>query len=325
MPKYRFHFDTTESPTQFNIKKHLLNAGFKTTKKVSKADFNDKNLTLNEQYTEMLEHKDKLAALTEKHCPEVMPLTFVINDNNYKTIINSIESQPKLKDIIWVLKPALLNNAEGIKLFNNLDDIKSHFQGSQRFSGQHVLQQYIKNPHLLNGHKYTFRMFVIITNFSGVYLYKTGYFNVGRTAYHSNDLTQLEAHLTNEHLYEDHSPNVWQIPTSRCPNFEMIYQQMQQIIDKVIAGLKKEASALFSDHTIAKAFSFFGFDFILDNQLKLWLLEVNHGPCFPIDDHHPLQQHLYDEFWQTIVNSIITPLIKKESIQANDKLEKINV
>ena len=28
-------------------------------------------------------------------------------------------------------------------------------------------------------------------------------------------------------------------------------------------------------------FDIFGYDFILDNDNKLWLLEINHKPCFP--------------------------------------------
>jgi len=313
MSKCSFYFASAESPTQFNLQKQLLAAGFESAKKTEKADFSDNNLTLNEDFTEILEYKHLLAALTEKHCPDIMPLTFLIDDNNYNEVIDTMAAAPTLQpNFVWILKPALLNNAEGIKIFNSLDDIKQHFEGTDRFGGQHVLQQYITHPHLLNGHKYTFRMFVIISNFTGVYLYKNGYFNVAREAYPSNDFSHLEPHLTNEHLHADHSPNVWQIPTKQCPNFDAIYQKMQHSIHEVIAALNKEAPALFSDHTRAKAFSFFGFDFMLDEKLKLWLLEVNHAPCFPKEEDHLLQEHLYDEFWKTIITSFIVPMTEKK-------------
>lgn len=309
MTTHTFYFSSTESPTQFNLQKHLLTHGFKTSK-AKNADFSDKNLTLNENHTQLLEYKHLLATLTEKHCPDVMPLTYRIDDNNYSEVIQMI-SEKFGDNKTWILKPALLNNGQGIKVFQHLNDIKTHYQGTDRYGGLHVLQQYLLHPHLLNGHKYTFRMFVIITNFAGVYLYKNGYFNVGREAYNANDFSNLGVHLTNEHLNPDHSPNIWQIPTTRCPNFDVIYQQMNAIVKNVIHALKNEAADLLTDHSEAKAFSLFGFDFILDEQLKLWLLEVNHAPCFPKDEQHILQQHLYDEFWETIVRDFIEPIVER--------------
>ena len=319
MPNYYFHFASTQSPTQFNIRKQLISAGFKSTTDANQADFSDKNLTLNEEYTQLLEYKHLLAALTQQYCPEVMPLTYIIDDNNYSDVMHLIAQQHYQQhkkstdhrpDLAWILKPALLNNGEGIQLFNCLSDIKAHFQGTARYSSFHVLQQYILQPHLLNGHKYTFRMFVIITNFAGVYLYKNGYFNVGRKPYDVNNFADLGVHLTNEHLNPDHTPNIWQIPTKQCPNFDIIYQKMQNIIRKIIHALNMEVPALLTDHKNEKAFSLFGFDFMLDEQLNLWLLEVNHAPCFPKDKNHVLQKYLYDEFWQTLFHDFIKPIVE---------------
>lgn len=289
-----------------------------------RANFSDQNLTLDEKYTQLLEYKHLLATLTQKYCPEVMPLTYVIHDANYLEIIEEIAEQQKtIKN--WILKPALLNNGEGIKVFHSLNAIKAHFQSSDRYSGPHVLQQYIIHPHLLNGHKYTFRMFVLITNFAGVYLYKNGYFNVGREAYTANNFTNLGIHLTNEHLNPDHSPNIWQIPTTRCPNFDVIYQKMQTIVKAIITALQKDVPAFLTDYSKAKAFSLFGFDFILDDQLKLWLLEINHAPCFPKDENHILQQHLYNTFWQTIISDFVKPMMenKNKSIGKSPLFDKI--
>lgn len=324
MTKHRYHFASIESPTQFNLEKHLSKAGFKSTKKINKANFSDQNLILDERFTEILEHKHRLAELSEKHCPEIMPLTFYIDDSNYREVIQTIEQQ--YPNLVWILKPALLNNAEGIKIFTNPTAIKQHYQQGHRFSGEHVLQQYITEPHLLNDHKYTFRMFVIISNFAGVYLYHHGYFNVSREAYQANDYSELGPHLTNEHLHADHSPNVWQIPTTRCPNFETIYEQMHEQVERVISGLNNEAPTLFTNHACAQAFSLFGFDFILDKNLKLWLLEINHAPCFPKDENHPLQEHLYKEFWETIISSFVIPITenRKPEIMQNKPLDLIH-
>ncbi len=46
---------------------------------------------------------------------------------------------------------------------------------------------------------------------------------------------------------------------------------------------------------------FLGVDLMLDNQENIFLLEMNHGPCFPTTPHHPLQCSLYEGFWRLFI------------------------
>jgi tubulin--tyrosine ligase len=62
----------------------------------------------------------------------------------------------------------------------------------------------------------------------------------------------------------------------------------------------------------------FGFDLMLDRSHRLWLLEINHGPCFPIEDHHPLQRVLYDEFWRAMLNRFVLPIMHHQAIPWQD-------
>jgi len=314
MSNRTFYFQSLASPTQHNLHRYLLAAGFQQAANSKAADFSDKNLTLNEADTELLESKHLLASLVQKYCPQVMPATYVIHDHNFNEILDFIADAHNAHEQVWILKPALLNNAEGVMLFDDLEAVRTHFKGTKRFAGYHVLQRYVENPHLLNGHKYTFRMFVIITNFAGAYLYPHGYFNVSREKYSQENLQNLAAHLTNEHLNSDHSPNNWQVPTDRCPNFDVIYRQMQQTVTATVSALKKESEQLFCDNPADKAFSFFGYDFILDDELNLFMLEVNHCPCFPRGDDHPLQKYLYEPFWQEVIKQFVMPIVSGETV-----------
>ncbi len=287
--------------------------GFSQAKSALLSSFSDQHLCLDELYTQQLEYKDKLANLVNQHCPSIMPATYPINDTNYQAVLSQLSQQDPSA---WILKPALLNNGVGIEIFKTLAEVSHHFSGSKRYDGKHVLQRYITRPHLLNGHKYTFRMFVVISNFTGAHLYPHGYFNVCKTPYAPNDFNALTAHLTNEHLNPDHIPNNWQIPTSRCPNFDVIFPQMQEIVRQTLCALNTETPELFNPTNKSPAFSLFGYDFILDEKLKLWLLEINHCPCFPIEDEHILQKHLYNDFWQAVVDQFVMPLMTQEkSIQ----------
>jgi len=312
-----FHFESLASPTQFNLHHSLLAAGCQAVASAIQADFSDANLTLNEADTLHLEYKHLLAALTQQHCPEVMPHTYFIDELNYRNVVDHLKDGELHS--LWILKPSMLNNGTGIRLFASREGIGQHFQSSHRYDGPHVLQKYIANPHLLNGHKYTFRMFVVITNWAGAYLFRHGYFNVGREPYQSSNIQHLQSHLTNEHLTPNQqTPNVWQIPTARCPNFALIYKKMQQIVTQTLSALCQEAPHLANSSPPIQAFSIFGYDFILDDTLRLWLLEVNHGPCFPKTEPHLLKKHLYNEFWQEVVATFVRPIMEKKAVSPSE-------
>lgn len=307
MSKHSFHFSANDSPTQYNLAKILCGLGYTQTSTPGNAAFNDENLRLNSAYTEQLEHKHLLARLISAYCPEIMPPTYPINDDNFAKVL---EGLVKDNQTGWILKPALLNNGTGIKLFVTLEQVYEHYASSHRYGGEHVLQRYVCRPHLLNGHKYTFRMFSLITNQQQAFFYPKGYFNVCRQAYLANDFSQLSSHLTNEHLNQGNVPNNWQIPTDHCPNFENILKKMKSSITEVITSLNKNFYMNCKKNNKKIAFSFFGFDFLLDENLKLWLLEVNHGPCFPKESLHPLQQPLYQDFWAAVIEEFVLPIME---------------
>ena len=58
----------------------------------------------------------------------------------------------------------------------------------------------------------------------------------------------------------------------------------------------------------------FGFDFMVDADERVWLLEANHGPCFPISDAHSLQKNLYHEFWHNFIASFINPIASHQHV-----------
>ncbi|MDF1654574.1 MAG: hypothetical protein P1U34_05625 [Coxiellaceae bacterium] len=298
-----FYFKQPMMPTAYNIQQALEQRGYHCEKTAQLARFNDSNLLLNEKCTEQLEFKHLLAQLTATHCPEVLPLTYYIDQSNFDRVCQQAPGDQQ-----WILKPSLLNNGEGLRLCSKLSDVSDYFLSNKRFDGPHILQQYINPPHLLQGHKYSIRLFVILTNYNGAYLYPQGYFNVAKQPYRADDFNQIACHLTNEHLSHGDEPDSIQIPSNKAPHFESIFNALKIIISKVITGLEQETSQLLKQDT-RKKFSIFGFDFMLDEQLRAWLLEVNHGPCFPTTDQHILHQHLYKEFWAAVVENFVLPIM----------------
>ncbi|WP_419419638.1 tubulin-tyrosine ligase [Legionella sp. D16C41] len=328
MKNNTFNLKGSYSPTNYNLSIYLEELGWKSSAWRRLAKFSVDNLEFNEQAAQCLEYKHLLANLVKQYCQSVMPLTYCINDSNWSLILNELAQQfyvrgqilvDEIKDLIWILKPALLNNGQSIKLFKRLSDLEWHFLNTNRLGGDHVLQYYIPNPHLLRDRrKYSIRQFIVLTNYAGAYLYHHGYFNVALTPFNLNNLTNLNAHLTNEHLNDD-NVNVIQIPTDQFTFFPPLFIEIKHILQKVISALNKTYPQAFKINKAKPAFALFGVDFMVDDQQKVWLLEANHGPCFPANDTHPLQQHLYKPFWRALIKNFVVPIGNQELKQPVDK------
>lgn len=304
-----FLLSDQELPTQYNLAKYLQQKGYNPTSELSQACFHDSHLALSGVNTELLEYKHHLARLSQSLQTPVMPPTYVVDDGNYEDVVEQISYYPQA---VWILKPAFMNNGEGIHIFTHYQQLYRHYQSNQRYGGPHVLQRYITQPHLLQGHKYTLRLFVIVTNQGQAYAYKDGYFNICCEAYTPNDWQRLTPHLTNEHFGEDETPNIYQMPTSKCPNFDNMYKSLKQIAGLIMRAFYESDShkGLYSNQ---RSLGIFGFDYIVDDALNVWLLEANHGPWFPKAEDHPLHYYLYDYLWQDLLVDFVEPIIEGAS------------
>ncbi|NDH09152.1 MAG: tubulin-tyrosine ligase [Gammaproteobacteria bacterium] len=270
------------------------------------AFFSDAALIFPEDIATTLEYKHLLAAHCQDQGFDFLPLTYHIDDNSWADVLRALP-----KDISkWILKPSMLNNGQDIHLFHDQADIVAHFLSPHRMGGPQVLQAYIDKPHLLkgpnSGHKYSLRLFVIACLPYGIFLYPEGYYNVSLFPYVADHRDSLQGHVTNEHVLKDRR-NVIQIPSSQ-------YQAIFGPCEEAIFSLLKTLFSSFSyPQTSTLQLGFFGMDLMLDHDEKLWLLEANHGPCFPVSSDHPLQLPLYQGFWESMLIELLEPLAAKRS------------
>ncbi len=318
--KKRFNLATNRSPTFHNIAKQLTELGWTNIHTNLLSQFDERNFEYNPEAAQWLEYKHLLNLLATQYNLKIQPDTFHINDDNWRTIVNRLP-----KDKTWILKPSTLNNGEHILIFQSATDVERHYAQNNRMGGEHVLQEYITNPHLVKGpqegHKYSIRMFVVLTNYAGAYLYPEGYFNIALKPYQPNNFDNLAAHLTNEHLKHD-VHNVIQIPTSQYKIFKPLYPKIKTIATTLTSALEnKFASGFIADNK--KQIAIFGFDFMADQAENVWLLEANHAPCFPIDPEHPLQQKLYNAFWKSVVTRFVEPIANNQKPISKTPFEKL--
>lgn len=320
----RFYLPDKGSPTAYNLGVHLQALGWQPTHSPQQADFGEANLDFHEAAACCLEYKHLLAQLVAQACPQVMPVTWCINDHNWPQILGKLaedfyrkdlQYHDQLDNLAWILKPALLNNGQSIQIFQSLNKLAQHFASPRRLGGEHVLQQYISNPHLLRDHrKYSIRHFMVLTNFAGAFLYPQGYFNVSMHPYDVNNFIDLKSHLTNEHLYGN-EPNVIQIPTARFELHNSLYPQIKVILVELVRALQQRFPQAFVPEK-QRTIALFGMDFMVDASGRVWLLEANHGPCFPVNDDHTLQTYLYQDFWQAVVDGFVLPIASNSELDS---------
>lgn len=278
--------------------------------------FTDNNLILNDEVSKNFEYKHLLAKMVARFCPAIMPLSYAVNDANHEEIFAKMiyehyflnnQYVKEVAGLKWILKPSMLNNGDEIHLFNNVEELKRHYANPKRLGGDHVIQQYIPNPALIEGRKYTFRIHAVLTNYAGVFFYKQGYVNISAHRFDLEDgFKNRKVHITN-YVLDGEFANIEQRSTNTIENFEQIYQKMTDIVRQAMqAILKIEPNYLAPQAT--KKFEIFGFDFMLDQNNKVWLLEINQSPDAPTFEENALKERMWDVFWQDIIDDFVLPI-----------------
>lgn len=303
-----YSFNQYLTSIRLHIARCLDEKGWKRLDEPQHALFHDADMELDDAVSAHLEQKHLLCLLLKRHQLDWMPLTFPVNDLTYPKVIEDIKATVTEEIPIWFLKPALLNNGDEILLLNDINEVATYFKKARHLEGDHVLQRAVHPPALIEGRKFTFRLSGILTNEPGVYLYDTGYLNISALLYNDGeDLALKKRHVTN-YLIEGEIAGIEQRLSSEYPQFKsQIYPKMIEIVKSTVLALLGEYPNYLRQDDKPK-FEIFGFDFMLDQANRLWLIEINQGPDFPVDPNHPLFSTLWDPFWHDVTDNFVLPL-----------------
>ena len=260
-----------------------------------------------------------------KKCNEIfniMPLTFLLS----KEYVNFVEEFHRIKDTddynIWIVKPVGKSRGKGIFLIDNISDVP--------LNDTFLVQKYLTSPLLLDeGYKFDMRIYCLVTSVNPLemFLYKDGFARVSNELY-SLDISNIKVHLTNAAIQNRQA--------KKSKNYEKIYGGSKISLDMLRIKLRKQYGIDFDTiiwpqvkDIIVKVFiccqndlpycpstfEMFGFDVIIDSNLKCWLLEINSSPSLERSNV------LDDEVKLPLVNDIIKIV---DPIEV-DKLALINV
>nr|8CLB_F Chain F, Tubulin-Tyrosine Ligase [synthetic construct]8CLF_F Chain F, Tubulin-Tyrosine Ligase [synthetic construct] len=181
----------------------------------------------------------------------------------------------------------------------------------------HVIQKYLEKPLLLEpGHrKFDIRSWVLVDHLYNIYLYREGVLRTSSEPYNSADKT---CHLTNHCIQKEYS-NYGRYEEGNEMFFEEFNQYLMDALNTTLENsillqikhiirscLMCIEPAISTKHLHYQSFQLFGFDFMVDEELKVWLIEVNGAPA--------CAQKLYAELCQGIVDVAISSVFPLASI-----------
>lgn len=216
---------------------------------------------------------------------QFIPPAFVIPKDTEK-FLEEVRNYPKK---LWVEKS---NNHRGIhiKLPKDIDLSKG--------SDQNFVQEYIANPFLVDERKFDIGIYTVLTSIDPLRVYV--YDQEVLIRFCEKDYYPFDPDDEQKYVVEDSYTQPWELPSlrelwqngkfSRKMLLNAYLQQQGKDVDKMwnavyraIAEvyLRKEPDLISSSSTYRSTRNFFEmvrFDFILDSDLKVWLMEVNMSP-----------------------------------------------
>jgi len=203
-------------------------------------------------------------------------------------------------DTLYILKPSASSCGRGIKIIEK----KTKILKKEGIIASH----YIMNPHLISGYKYDLRVYVLATSFDPlkVYVFNDGLVRFATEKYTTDpkELKKRYIHLTNfsvnkkadnyvvnkgaanpagDENGDEEFCSKWDFKQLRKHfddngiNYDYCWAQIKDIIVKTLIAAEPQIVASMDNVPTRKGapFELYGFDIMLDNKLKPWLIEVN--------------------------------------------------
>ncbi|XP_048164117.1 tubulin polyglutamylase TTLL5 isoform X6 [Corvus hawaiiensis] len=200
----------------------------------------------------------------------------------------------------WIVKPVASSRGRGVYLVNN---------PSQIIVEDNILvSRYISNPLLIDDFKFDVRLYVLVTSYDPlvVYLYEEGLARFATVRYDqaSKNIKNQFMHLTNYSVnkksgdyvscddpeVEDYG-NKWSMSAmlrylkQEGRDTAALMANVEDLIIKTLVSAElsiASACKSFLSHR-GSCFELYGFDVLIDDTLKPWLLEVNLSPSLACD------------------------------------------
>ncbi|XP_071959133.1 probable tubulin polyglutamylase TTLL9 isoform X2 [Antedon mediterranea] len=226
---------------------------------------------------------------------DFFPTTFEL-PSEYHMFVDEFK---KLPGSIWIMKPIAKSQGKGIFLFRKLKDI-TDWKKSDVYRTRddkvddkeppetYIVSRYIERPYLIGGRKFDIRIYVLVTSYVPLkaWLYRSGFARFSNTRFSLESIDDTYVHLTNVAVQKtapDYDPEKgckWsmqqlrQYLTARY-GIEAVEKMFLLMNDIFILSLQSVKKVMINDK---HCFEMYGYDVLLDVDLKPWLIEINASP-----------------------------------------------
>ena len=252
--------------------------------------------------------------VNQKLIPKQLNITTNIEDNN--DIIDNNNSTEKL---------ITLNN-----IHNN--NIKKKIIKTRMYcTNEIIVQKYLDNPLLYKNRKFDIRCFVLLDSNFNLYFCKEGHLKGSSELYNLNNSNKF-IHITNYSLQKNSNKfELYEIGNEMSykdfknylinenislDKFDYMINQMKLLIK---ISFKSVSKKLLKNKKNILCFEIFGYDFILDNDFKLRILEINNNPGLSISSPviEKLVPRMMDDAFRLTLDKVFNTKYSNECIDIN--------
>ncbi|KND01670.1 hypothetical protein, variant [Spizellomyces punctatus DAOM BR117] len=291
-----YNFRTIMSPESgYRLAENQIINHFPNHQELTKKDLMVKNI---KRYRKELErdkanNSDKALALETKYpYLDFLPVTYTL-PGDYNLFAEEFRKNPSS---VWIMKPTDKARGIGIFIINRLQQIKKWSRDNKmqwsyaNCKDTYVVSRYIDNPLLIGGKKFDLRMYVLVTSWRPLvaYKYTQGFTRFCAVKYTSDveDLDNNFMHLTNVSIqkygedYNEINGGKWSLKNLllylQATRGRAITSKLNDEIDSIIMHSLRAVQNLITNDK--HCFECYGYDIIIDADLRPWLIEVNASP-----------------------------------------------
>jgi hypothetical protein len=223
---------------------------------------------------------------------DFVPESFKLPEDR-EEVDKKFKDYKKTPDNLWLIKPPGSSLAQGIRFIENYTDIPN----------DNFISRYIHNPHLLYNKKYHLRIYVLVTGYLPykIYIYDEGQvFLAAETySYDPEELNNKFKFITNfavskdskNYSYdvslEEEKGNTWTFKAlanhinKEGGNWTKIWSDIEDMAIKIMLTISDEEIKVLKDFDNlggSNLYQLYGFDVLIDETYKPWLLEINTAP-----------------------------------------------
>lgn len=244
--------------------------------------------------------------------------------SEYNIFVEEFRRSASSSSNTWIMKPPNGAQGRGIFIVNKLEQLKK-WSGSNASNKEHlryVISRYIDNPLLIGGKKFDLRIYVLITSFRPLKIFLgNGFARLANSDYSNDARERLNRfiHLTNVSIqkksedYNSAHGGKWDISNLRLyleatRGNEATAKMFEDIEDVIVYSAKAVQNVMNNDR---HCFECYGYDLLIDDDLKPWLIEINASPSLSATT--PSDKRMKMDLIKDVVDIVVSEKFGDES------------